>query len=118
MFAWNMNGGKQTVIHMDTMEIQIVHSPWAGAFPLDPECDHRSEINSNQSYYYFVILLLSIKIIHLCIKSVILHNLNQFTYPYLLRLFLFSRVDTFFPLYLFFSELYLWLDIKILELIC
>jgi hypothetical protein len=27
MFAWNMNGGKQTVIHMGTMEIQIVRSP-------------------------------------------------------------------------------------------
>jgi len=74
MFAWNMNGGKRTVIHMGTMGIQIVHSPWAGEFPLDPECDRRSKINSNQSYDYFVILLLSNKVIHLCIKSVILNH--------------------------------------------
>jgi hypothetical protein len=74
MFAWNTNGGRQTVIHMCTMEIRIVHSPWVGELPLDPECDHRSKINSKQSYDYFVILLLSNKVIHLCIMSVILHH--------------------------------------------
>jgi hypothetical protein len=74
MFAWNMSGGKQTVIHMGTMEIQIVHSPWAGEFPLDPECDHISKINSNQSCDYFVTLLLSNKVMHLCIKPITLHH--------------------------------------------
>jgi len=39
---------------MGTMEIQIVHNPWGAEFPLDPECGHRSKINSNQSYDYFV----------------------------------------------------------------
>jgi len=59
---------------MGTMEIQIVHSPWAAEFPLDPECDHRSKINSDQSYDYFVILLLSNKVLHLRTESVILNH--------------------------------------------
>jgi len=38
-----MNGGRPTVIHMGTMEIQITHNPWVGEFPPDPECVHKGD---------------------------------------------------------------------------
>lgn len=43
MFAWNKNGGKPTVFHMDIMEIQIVHDPWVGGFLPESKCVHKGD---------------------------------------------------------------------------
>jgi hypothetical protein len=43
MFAWNKNGGKPTVFHMGTMEIQTAHDPWVGEFLPEPKCVHKDD---------------------------------------------------------------------------